>query len=87
MANSPEEKHEVFISFRGEDTCNTFTSHLNAAINRLEVRTYVDHDLRRGDDIPETLLGAIKDANLSVIVFSENFATSKWCLDEVMNIL
>ncbi|KAL4330959.1 hypothetical protein AHAS_Ahas13G0452200 [Arachis hypogaea] len=87
MANSSEEKHEVFICFRGEDTRNTFTSHLNAALRRLEIRTYIDHDLRRGEEIPERLLRAIKDAKLSVIVFSENFAASKWCLDEVVNIL
>ncbi|MED6155618.1 hypothetical protein PIB30_006790 [Stylosanthes scabra] len=87
MANSSEEKHEVFICFRGEDTRNTFTSHLNAAIRRVAIRTYIDHDLRRGEEIPQRLLKAIKDAKLSVIVFSENFASSKWCLDEVVNIL
>ncbi|MED6155620.1 hypothetical protein PIB30_006791 [Stylosanthes scabra] len=89
MANSSEEnsKHEVFICFRGEDTRNTFTSHLNAALKRLDIRTYIDYDLRRGEEIPERLLRAIKDAKLSVIVFSESFAASKWCLDEVVNIL
>ncbi|KAK9200680.1 hypothetical protein WN944_015878 [Citrus x changshan-huyou] len=27
-------KYEVFLSFRGEDTCNGFTSHLAAALHR-----------------------------------------------------
>ncbi|XP_020238962.1 TMV resistance protein N-like [Cajanus cajan] len=85
--DSQNKEHEVFVSFRGEDTRNTFTGHLNAALKRCGIRTYIDHDLRRGDEISQTLLRAIEEANLSVIVFSENFATSKWCLDEVVKIL
>jgi len=84
---SPHEKHEVFISFRGEDTRNNFTSHLNGALKRLDIRTYIDHDLNSGDEIPTTLVRAIEEAKLSVIVFSKNYAVSKWCLEELMKIL
>lgn len=86
--NIPPEKHEVFISFRSEDTRKTFTSHLNAALKRLDIRTYIDdNDLERGDEISTTLLGAIEEAKLSVIVFSKNYVDSKWCLDELIKIL
>ncbi|KAK4261194.1 hypothetical protein QN277_004228 [Acacia crassicarpa] len=84
---APAEKHEVFISFRGEDTRITFTSHLYAAFRRHDIRTYIDHNLERGDEISATLLGAIEDARLSVIVFSENYADSRWCLDELVKIV
>ncbi|KAJ1427730.1 Toll/interleukin-1 receptor-like proteiny [Sesbania bispinosa] len=84
---SNQEKHEVFLSFRGEDTRKTFTSHLHAAFKRAEIQTYIDYNLERGDEISGTLLRAIEDAKLSVIVFSRNFATSKWCLDEVKKIM
>lgn len=94
MANSstssttPKETHEVFISFRGEDTRKKFTSHLNSALRRLDIKTYIDdHNLERGDEISQSLLKAIEDAKLSVIIFSKNFANSKWCLDEVVKIL
>ncbi|KAK4261201.1 hypothetical protein QN277_004233 [Acacia crassicarpa] len=83
----PPEKHEVFISFRGEDTRKGFTSHLNAAFTRHDIRTYMDYNLERGDEISTTLLKAIEDAQLSVIVFSKNYANSKWCLDELLKIL
>ncbi|XP_057421519.1 TMV resistance protein N-like isoform X2 [Lotus japonicus] len=83
----PQEKHEVFLSFRGEDTRKTFTSHLHAAFKRAEIKTYIDYNLERGDEISGTLLRAIEDAKLSVIVFSRNFATSKWCLEEVKKIM
>lgn len=86
MAGSSS-SHEVFISFRGEDTRRTFTSHLNSALRRLSIRTYIDDNLERGDEIPEALIKAIEEAKLSVIVFSKNFANSRWCLDEVVKIL
>ncbi|KAK4261196.1 hypothetical protein QN277_004230 [Acacia crassicarpa] len=84
---APAEKHEVFISFRGEDTRITFTSHLYAAFTRHDIRAYIDHNLERGDEISATLLAAIEDAQLSVIVFSENYADSRWCLDELVKIV
>ncbi|XP_020209593.1 TMV resistance protein N, partial [Cajanus cajan] len=86
-SSSSSERHEVFLSFRGEDTRKTFTSHLHAAFKRVEINTYIDYNLERGDEISGTLLRAIEDAKLSVIVFSKNFATSKWCLDEVKKIM
>ncbi|KAG5027067.1 hypothetical protein JHK86_022981 [Glycine max] len=36
-SNDSQKEHEVFLSFRGEDTRNTFTGHLNAALKRQEV--------------------------------------------------
>ncbi|KAG5091376.1 hypothetical protein JHK82_050154 [Glycine max] len=87
-SNDSKKGHEVLLSFRGDGTRNTFTGHLNVALKRCDIRTYInDHDLKRGDEISYTLLKEIEDANLSVIIFSKNFATSKWCLDEVVKIL
>lgn len=86
-SNTPQQKHEVFLSFRGEDTRYTFTSHLHATLTRLEVGTYIDYHLQRGDEISSALLRAIEEANLSVVVFSKNYGNSKWCLDELVKIL
>jgi hypothetical protein len=35
----------------------------------------------------QALLKAIEEAKLWVIVFSKNYASPKWCLDEVVKIL
>ncbi|PON54189.1 TIR domain containing protein [Parasponia andersonii] len=78
---------DVFISFRGEDTRDTFTSHLYDALTRKKITTYMDDKLKKGDEISPTLTKAIKRAKLSVIVFSENYAASSWCLDELIQIL
>ncbi|KAG5255296.1 disease resistance protein [Salix suchowensis] len=80
-------KHHVFLSFRGEDTRVGFTSHLHAALERKNILTFIDNDLRRGEEISPSLVEAIEDSMLSVIIFSQNYASSKWCLDELLKIL
>ncbi|PON42392.1 TIR-NBS-LRR-like protein [Trema orientale] len=84
--HSPK-KYDVFISFRGVDTRYNFTSHLHEALLHKKLLTYMDERLERGDEISHALLEAIEDAKLSVIVFSENYASSSWCLDELVHIL
>ncbi|KAG2688791.1 hypothetical protein I3760_09G111000 [Carya illinoinensis] len=80
--------HDVFLSFRGEDTRNTFTGHLHHALIEKGVKTFRDEvDLQKGDEISPTLLEAIQQSKISIIVFSRNYATSTWCLDELVNIL
>ncbi|KAJ4830119.1 hypothetical protein Tsubulata_001333, partial [Turnera subulata] len=80
-------KYDVFLSFRGEDTQNNFTSHLYAALRGKQVHAFIDNDLKRGEEIPPSLLKAIEESKLSVIIFSPNYASSKWCLDELVKIL
>ncbi|XP_028784451.1 disease resistance protein RML1A isoform X2 [Neltuma alba] len=80
-------KYDVFISFRGEDTRANFTSHLYEAFCRKKIRTYIDSKLPKGDEISAALTQAIKDSYASVVVFSENYASSRWCLDELTHIL
>ncbi|KAB2602522.1 TMV resistance protein N-like [Pyrus ussuriensis x Pyrus communis] len=83
----PQEKHDVFLSFRGEDTRNTFTSHLYAALRGKKIETYIDYKLERGYEIAPALVEAIEKSKLSVIIFSKNYASSTWCLDELVHIL
>ncbi|KAL9382608.1 hypothetical protein Peur_025643 [Populus x canadensis] len=79
-------KYDVFLSFRGEETRVGFTSHLHAALKRKQILTFVDDQHVRGDEISASLLRTIEEAKLSVIVFSENYASSKWCLEELVKI-
>ncbi|XP_058768520.1 disease resistance protein RPV1-like [Vicia villosa] len=83
----PEQNHDVFLSFRGLDTRYNFTSHLYAALTRHQIKTYIDNELERGNEISHSLLRAINHAKLSIIVFSENYASSRWCLEELVSIL
>lgn len=87
MASSFRRKYDVFLSFRGEDTRENITSHLYAALCRRKIETYIDYRLERGDEISKALLKAIRESKISVIIFSENYASSSWCLDELVEIL
>ncbi|XP_024045000.1 TMV resistance protein N isoform X2 [Citrus clementina] len=80
-------KYDVFVSFRGEDTRDNFTSHLYSALCRQNIQTFIDDQLNRGDEISESVVNAIEASAISVIVFSEGYASSRWCLDEVVKIL
>ncbi|BBH09486.1 Disease resistance protein TIR-NBS-LRR class family [Prunus dulcis] len=79
--------YDVFLSFRGEDTRNNFTGHLYSNLVQKGIITFIDDDLSRGEEISPALLKAIEESMVSIIVFSENYAYSKWCLDELVKIL
>ncbi|KAM3749668.1 hypothetical protein ACB098_05G204100 [Castanea mollissima] len=74
-------EYEVFVSFHGEDTCTSFTGHLFAALERKRIRAY------RGEYIQTELMKAIETSRIAVVVFSKNYATSNWCLDELVKIM
>ena len=79
---------DVFLSFRGADTRFNFTDHLYKELMRMDIRTFRDDDgLERGGEIQPSLLKAIEDSMNSVVVFSQNYAHSKWCLDELDKIM
>ncbi|XP_050154225.1 disease resistance protein RPV1-like isoform X1 [Malus sylvestris] len=81
-------RYDVFLSFRGEDTRKTFTDHLYTALNNAGFLTFRDDDeLERGEDIKPGLQKAIQLSRASVVVFSKDYASSRWCLDELMLIL
>ncbi|XP_044504964.1 disease resistance protein RPP2B-like isoform X2 [Mangifera indica] len=86
-SNIPEVKYDVFLSFRGVDTRNNFTSHLAAALCRKKIRAFIDYEFDRGEEISPSLLKAIEQSKISVIILSENYASSRWCLEELAKIL
>ncbi|CAL8991168.1 unnamed protein product [Prunus brigantina] len=82
-----EEKYDVFISFRGDETRDSFTSHLHKALLRKNIETYMDDRLEKGDDIGTALLEAIGRSKIALVIFSKNYASSTWCLKELVHIL
>ncbi|KAL1205613.1 Disease resistance protein Roq1 [Cardamine amara subsp. amara] len=77
-------KYEVFLSFRGKDVRGKFISHLYKALTDEGIDTfYDDKNLRRGNPIMSGLSKAIEESRFAIIVISENYATSRWCLEEL----
>ncbi|XP_011012496.1 PREDICTED: TMV resistance protein N-like isoform X2 [Populus euphratica] len=84
----PNCKYQVFLSFRGEDTRKNFTDHLYWALVQAGFHTFRDDDeIRRGENIELELQKAIQESKISIIVFSKGYASSRWCLDELVMIM
>ena len=77
----------VFLSFRGEDTRYPFINNLYTSLHNKGIRAFRDDDgLRRGDEIAPTLLDAIEESAASIVIISQNYADSRWCLEELSKI-
>ncbi|KAI9127430.1 hypothetical protein K1719_001989 [Acacia pycnantha] len=83
----PATKYDVFLSFRGEDTRHTFASYLYEGLCKANIHTFMDNELCKGESISQVLLRTIEESEISMIIFSENYASSTWCLDELVHIL
>ncbi|CAL9019749.1 unnamed protein product [Prunus brigantina] len=87
--NGRTRKFDVFLSFRrGEDTCTTFTDHLYHALLQRGVFVYRDElQLERGHFISQGIYRAVEESRISTVIFSSNYARSKWCLVELPKII
>ncbi|KAL3730336.1 hypothetical protein ACJRO7_027357 [Eucalyptus globulus] len=78
--------HDIFISYKQDDTRN-FVSHLHDALERNKIRTFVDSSLERGLEITPAINEVIERSRSAIVVISQTFASSPWCLDELDKIL
>ncbi|XVE83986.1 hypothetical protein DITRI_Ditri16bG0132800 [Diplodiscus trichospermus] len=82
------QQYDVFLSFRGEDTRKNFTDHLYAALLISGIVTFKDDPrLKAGEKIAPEVIKAIQESWCSIIVFSETYVFSSWCLDELTQIV
>lgn len=78
----------VLLSFRGEDTRRNFTGHLHTALSQAGIRTFMtDSERQSGEAIPSALSRAMQESKVFIVIFSTNYAGSKWCLTELVKIL
>ena len=76
--------YDIFLSHRGPDW-KDFCAFLKEAFDRAGVHAFVDElDLKPGDPAWPTILTALKEARYVLPVFSEGYANSRWCLDELL---
>ena len=85
---TPYWKYHVFLSFRGEDTRYNFIDHLYAALWRKGIITFRDDEgIEKGEIIKQELLQAIEESLFYIVILSQNYASSSWCLDELQKIM
>ncbi|KAF3447809.1 hypothetical protein FNV43_RR08514 [Rhamnella rubrinervis] len=78
------------FSFQAEtDKSHAFTAHLRRALSRKGIFYAFNEEceLERGVDIFQGLMVAIQRSQISVVVLSENYAFSRWCLRELCKIV
>lgn len=85
--NLQSKAYDVFISFKGTDIRDGFLSHFQKELKQNQIDVFVDEELEKGEEISSSLLAKIEESYLSVVIFSENYAYSPWCLDELVKIL
>ncbi|XP_040365573.1 TMV resistance protein N isoform X2 [Rosa chinensis] len=87
-SSPPRWKYDVFLSFRGVDTRKAFTDHLYTALDHQGITTFRDDpELHKGEAISPALSAAIEESRFALIVLSQNYASSTWCLDELVRII
>lgn len=77
--------YEVFINHHGKDVKKTLASHLYRRLCDHGFRVFLDlTEMRVGNSIDSQLEGAIATASVNVAIFSQRYAQSKWCLNELV---
>ncbi|KAM7511755.1 hypothetical protein LguiB_010630 [Lonicera macranthoides] len=80
----PAAKYDVFLSFRGHDTRKTFNDLLYYVLLEAGIRVFRGSgEFRRGPGPLEVIRGC----KISIPIFSKSYAHSKWCLEELTNMV
>ncbi|XP_058729210.1 disease resistance protein RUN1-like isoform X2 [Vicia villosa] len=83
-----QKRYDVFLSFRGNDSRVKFISHLHSSLQNAGIHVFKDDDeIQRGDQISTSLLRGIGRSRISIVVLSENYANSRWCMVELEKIM
>ncbi|CAL9241660.1 unnamed protein product [Arabidopsis halleri] len=90
MASSSSSRnwlYDVFLSFRGGDVRVTFRSHFLKELDRKLITAFRDNEIERSHSLWPDLEQAIKESRIAVVLFSKNYASSSWCLNELLEIV
>nr|CAR94516.1 nematode resistance-like protein [Prunus cerasifera] len=86
--STPPPKCEVFLSFRSFDSRKGFTDNLYKALIHYGIHTFMDAEqLESGEPVSTELFKATEESQISVIILSTNYATSTWCLNELVTMV
>ncbi|MED6167350.1 hypothetical protein PIB30_001772 [Stylosanthes scabra] len=80
--------YDVFLSFRGKDTRSKFISHLHTSLENAGIYVFKDDDgIPRGENLSISLLKALGESKIAIVILSPNYAFSRWCLQELEDIM
>ncbi|XP_010439743.1 PREDICTED: protein PHLOEM PROTEIN 2-LIKE A5 [Camelina sativa] len=76
---------QVFINFRGKDLRKSFICFLVTALKNENINVFIDEHEERGKKLSDLFI-RIGDSEIVLVIFSEGYTESKWCLDELVKI-
>ncbi|VYS49319.1 unnamed protein product [Arabidopsis thaliana] len=80
-------RYNVFTSFHGPDVRIKFLSHLRQQFIYNGITMFDDNGIERSQIIAPALQKAIGESRIAILLLSKNYASSRWCLDELLEIL
>ncbi|XP_039172494.1 disease resistance protein RUN1-like [Eucalyptus grandis] len=86
-SSNMKRNYHVFLGFGGRMSAKA-SSVISAALDQKGISTFVDsEELRKGEEISSVLMRAIEESHVVIIIFSEHYASSWWCLEELLKFM
>ena len=76
---------QVFINFRGDELRLNFVDSLVIALRAARIKIFIDSDEQAGRTL-QHLFVRIDQSRVALAIFSKEYTTSDWCLDELVRI-
>ncbi|KAH7282567.1 hypothetical protein KP509_35G036900 [Ceratopteris richardii] len=78
---------EVFLCHRGPDVKLNSVNVLHNLLCSNGIKSFVDYEMIEGSEVDPAIMEAIKMSKVHIVFLTPNFASSKWCLNELLEIM